>query len=105
MRAFIFSLVLSSACAHTAAGPHVNVAAVRHEILDVIDKDGGSARREIVSMGHVTADSAVVYTQVTPSAPRREETWVKQPDGWKLRESKDLASTGTATSSAGTVTR
>jgi hypothetical protein len=100
MRAFLLSLILSSACAHTTTGHYVNVAAVRHEIKDTIDKDGSASSRAIVSMGHVTTDSAVVYTQASPSTPRHEETWVKQADGWKLRESKDLASTGAAKSAA-----
>jgi hypothetical protein len=100
MRALLLSFIFSTACAHSSFGTHVNVAAVRHEILDVIDHDGASPPRSIVSMGHVTADSAVVYTQAGSSASRHEETWVKQPDGWKLRESKDVASTGTPTTSA-----
>jgi hypothetical protein len=104
MRAILFTLgisfVLTAACAHTSAGSHVNVAAVRHDILDTIKSDGSAPQRTIVSMGHVTADSAVVYTQEKPGAPKHEEMWARDTSGWKLKDSKDLASSGAAASTA-----
>jgi hypothetical protein len=46
-------------------------------------------------MGRVTDDRAVVYTQAGPD--RLEETWVREPDGWRLRRVKVL---GTDTGAA-----
>ena len=89
MRALLVALVLSSACASTQHH-YVNVAEVRHQIGDAIDQDA-SSRRSIVSMGRVTHDEAVVFTQAEASSPRREETWVHQPDGWHFKEAKDLS--------------
>jgi hypothetical protein len=96
MRALLFGLLFTIACATN--GKYVNVAAVRSDINDTIKRDASSPRT-IVSMGHTTEQSAVVYTQTSKSAPRREEDWVKDGSGWKLKEAKDL---GDATPAAGT---
>lgn len=62
------------------------------EIKHTIDKSPGEpGERSIISMGRVTADSAVVYTD-NPSKERREESWVRGPSGWTLSGSKSLAS-------------
>jgi len=101
MRALLFGLLFTLGC---AANSHfVNVAAVRTSINDTISHDasaGHTTARYIVSMGHTTNDSAVVYTQTSKTSPRREETWVHDASGWKLKDAKDLADTGT--SAAGT---
>jgi len=94
MRNFVFGLVIASACASTSTNRPVNVAVIRHEIVDAIAKQSaaGQPPRSIVSMGHVSADSAVVYTQ-TELPQKHEETWVHSADGWKLQDTKDLAVT------------
>ena len=77
----------------------VNVAAVRTDINHTISQDadsGHTTSRYIVSMGHTTNDSAVVYTQTSKTSPRREETWVHDPSGWKMKEAKDLEAGGPA---------
>lgn len=84
MKSLLLAVLFSTACA-TASGPRpINVHAVRVDIQQTIGDD-----RKITSMGKVTAESAVVYTQ-TP-AGRREETWNKGPTGWALQESHDVA--------------
>ena len=40
-------------------------------------------------MGHVEPDRAVVYTR--PGETKLEETWVREPDGWKLSRVTELA--------------
>jgi hypothetical protein len=85
MRKLIIAALLLSACATTSttnSAGHVNVAFVRHEIKDAIAAQHDA--RIIISMGHVTKDSAVVYTSAAPDAPRHEETWVRGAEGWKL---------------------
>ncbi|MFT3694976.1 MAG: hypothetical protein QM831_17635 [Kofleriaceae bacterium] len=90
---FLAALLFVGACA--GSQPHyTNVAAVRHEISDQIDHDassGSSTKRSIVSMGHTTNDSAVIFTQTAKDSPKREETWVNAGGQWKMKESKDLA--------------
>jgi hypothetical protein len=85
MKTVIFAALVSlSACA-TSSGPRpVNVHSVKVDIQQSIG-DG----RKITSMGKVTADSAVVYTETT--AGRREETWTKGPTGWAMNASHDVA--------------
>lgn len=108
----LFILLIASACASTPRSV-ANIPATRHEINDTIAADAASARRtpdfqyegagergqlsasrKITSMGRVTPDRAVVYTQ--PGAQRLEETWVREPDGWKLAHVKELGATSTA---------
>jgi hypothetical protein len=86
MKSVIFAALVSlSACA-TSSGPRpINVHSVRVDIQRSIG-DG----RTITSMGKVTTDSAIVYTN-TP-AGRREEHWNKTPQGWSMGESVDVAS-------------
>jgi len=95
MRALLLGLVFTVACA--ANQKFVNVAAVRTDINQTIAKDG-SSHRYIVSMGHTTDASAVVYTQTAKDSPRSEETWEKGAGGWTLKDSKVLADTGGAPS-------
>lgn len=84
MKTIIFAALVSlSACA-TSSGPRpINVHSVRVDIQRSIG-DG----RTITSMGKVTADSAVVYTNA--SAGRREEHWNKTTQGWTLSQSVDV---------------
>jgi hypothetical protein len=93
MRKAIIAVLFLAACATTNApitnsGGHVNVALVRHEINEAIAAQHDA--RTIVSMGHVTKDSAVVYTSLAPNAPRHEETWVRGADGWRLDHTADV---------------
>ena len=89
MKALLLGIFFAGACA--GSQPHyVNVAAVRHDINTTIDQDPAQ-KRAIVSMGHTTNDSAVIYTQVSDGAPKREETWVRDNGAWKMKEAKDLA--------------
>ena len=85
MRTVITSLFFVVACATANRG--INVHTVRTEIKDEIAAHPGDAGpRTIISMGKVTNDSAVVFTE-HPGAPRQEETWVRGPHGWALSES------------------
>jgi hypothetical protein len=88
MKSLLLGLIFLGACAGSQP-KYVNVSAVRHDINDTIVHDGSSPRA-IVSMGHTTNDSAVVYTQAG-TAPKREETWVRDGGAWKMKEAKDLA--------------
>jgi hypothetical protein len=130
MRSTLLVLVFASACA-SASGPRTaNIPATRHQIADAIAADPGLTRvtgdfayqpaapdarplgtaearhlvapwRRIASVGHVADDRAVVYTAA--SGPGRlEETWVREPDGWKLGRVVQLGTTtgGTATATA-----
>jgi len=94
---FAFCLALAlGACAPPSAprGPRpVDVAAVRREIKGEMAHDWTAAgrfhgERAIVSMGHVTRDSAVVYTDA--EGKRYEETWVRQGNSWKLGDLKPV---------------
>lgn len=86
MRSILAALVLCACAQSPVDHPRaVNVAAIRHEIQAVDE-------RPIISMGHVTDDAAVVYTE--QNGERREETWQRAPDGWKLRDSKLIAQVG-----------
>jgi hypothetical protein len=94
MRAILSVLILSAACATTTPGAArpVNVAFVRHEVNDAIARQPD--HRAIVSMGHVTDDVAVVYTEKSPGE-RAEETWIRTKDGWQLQTSHEVASSKT----------
>ena len=116
MRSTLLCVLVVSACA-SAPGKHpVNIPATRHQIDDTIAADLGftrlthdfeyqsampgarpsdhpeatglTASRTIAGMGHVTDDSAVVYTRTDHA--RFEETWRREPDGWKLHHVKEL---------------
>src|SRR5437868_15257893 len=93
MKQWLAAVVLLVACATSTQ--YVNVAQVRSEISATISSDPVASNRHIVSMGHTTHTSAVVYTQSTESSPRREETWVRSGDGWKLQESREIGATET----------
>lgn len=85
MKYLVITLVLAAGCA--GQQPHfVNVAAVRNDINATI-KDGSSTRY-VVSMGHTTNESAVVYTQSDKSAPLVEENWSRAQGAWKMTEVK-----------------
>lgn len=62
---------------------YTNVAHVRQDIRASIAQSGPT--REIVSMGHTTDDSAVVFTQTAKGAPTVQETWVRDAAGWKMQ--------------------
>jgi len=94
MRTIIFAALLS-ACTTSVTGGRVNIPATRHAIQTEI---GGE--RSIVSMGNVSDDKAVVYTQVGKDAStRREEVWVKTGDHWA--PSQPAAPSNTATQQPG----
>jgi len=59
----------------------IDVAAIRREIqhVDV---------HPIIAMGHVTNDTAVVFTD--DGAARRQEVWQREGQAWKLRDSKEV---------------
>jgi hypothetical protein len=81
MRTIIFAVLLS-ACTTSVTGGRVNIPATRHAIQEAIGGD-----RSVVSMGQVTDDHAIVYTQVGKDAStRREEVWVKTGDRWARSE-------------------
>ena len=93
MKQWFVAIVFLGACASSTR--YVNVAEVRSEINATITRDPASSSRHIVSMGHTTHTSAVVYTQTTDSSPRREETWVRSADGWRLQESREIGASET----------
>ena len=62
--------------------PTVDVSDIRHEIQHVDN-------RPIISMGHVTQTSAIVFTE--DGVGRREELWQRDATGWKLRDSRPVA--------------
>lgn len=89
MKSVMFAVLLSlGACATTSSSSRINVHAVRVDIQRAIG-DSPEGDRRIVSMGKVTGESAVVYTEA--GAARREETWSKSPSGWSLRDSREIA--------------
>lgn len=90
MRAVLLSVVLA-ACAHSSGPRPINVHSVRVSIEDrIAASPGAEGPRDIISMGKVTAESAVVYTE-SPARGRHEETWIKGPEGWRLQDSRDVA--------------
>ncbi|MEO6774911.1 MAG: hypothetical protein ABI467_18225 [Kofleriaceae bacterium] len=89
MKSLLIGIVFAAACA--GSQPHyTNVASVRQDIKASIARDNAHAR-EIISMGHTTDDSAVVFTQAAKDAPRVEETWVRDSAGWKMKSGTDQA--------------
>jgi hypothetical protein len=91
MRSLLLSVLFATACAHSAGPRPINVHAVRVEIKHTIEEAPGDlGPRTIISMGKVTRDSAVVYTEA-PARGRHEETWVRGPAGWSLSESRQVA--------------
>ena len=88
MRSIFFVLALS-ACATTHSNT-VNVAAVRHEINDTISDQHGE--RSIYSMGKVTADHAVVYTEGKDGS-KQEENWIKTDGTWRQEGATKLSGT------------
>jgi hypothetical protein len=98
MRTFVFAVALSfaAACAHGQTG--INVHAVRMDIKDSIASNPGEpGPRAIISMGKVTNDSAVVFTERS-GQPRHEEHWVKGPSGWSLSEARPVDAAPTTAS-------
>lgn len=91
-KAVLLSFVLAvTACAHSTGAHPIDVHSVRVAIkgrIDAAPNDAGP--RAIISMGKVTEDSAIVYTQ-SQNHSRLEETWVKGPSGWTLQESRRVA--------------
>lgn len=88
MRTILLALALVSACAPATGPGVVNVSAVRHQVNDSIhasDKD-----RSIYSMGKVTPDRAVVYTEAKDGT-KAEEVWVKSDAGWKQESATKLS--------------
>jgi hypothetical protein len=64
--------------------------AVRHDIAREIARTAPSGQaREIVKVGHVDSDAAIIYTEQT-TVRRSVERWVRGPDGWRLESSRDL---------------
>ena len=101
MRALLIGMLFSLGCAANTA--YVNVAAVRTSINETISRDatsGHTTSRYIVSMGHTTNESAVVYTQTSKTSSRREETWVHDPSGWKMKDAKDVDAGGPSAATA-----
>lgn len=90
MKSLLLGIIFLVACA-AEQKHYTNVAHVRQDIRASIATSGQT--REIVSMGHTTDDSAIVFTQTAKGAPTVEETWVKEGDGWKMKggESKSQA--------------
>jgi hypothetical protein len=118
----MFCLLIASACA-TSPRPIADIPGIRHQIDDTIEADRTGARRtsdfryetvdgapvadaaarlpssrRIKVMGRIRPERAVVYTQ--PADSKLEETWVREPDGWKLSSVKELGPPSTAPSSA-----
>lgn len=121
MRHLLFALVVSLTACAAAPRPAANIPAIRHQIDDTIAADASISRRtadfqyqsasggapdlaaqlpssrKITAMGHVTPDLAVVYTR--PGNTKLEETWIRQPDGWKLSRVTELDATPSASAS------
>jgi len=89
MRSIFFVLALTTACATTHTNT-VNVAAVRHEINDTINDQHGD--RSIYSMGKVTADHAIVYTEGKDGS-KQEENWSKTDGTWRQENATKLSGT------------
>jgi hypothetical protein len=89
MKSLLLGLIFLGACA--GSQPHyTNVAAVRQDIKATIATDNAHPR-SIISMGHTTNDSAVIYTQAAKGAPTVEESWVRDGGAWKMKDSHDQA--------------
>ena len=106
MRTFTAAIlaVFATACL-SSAHPQATRAQARFEIAKAIaaERDTNrdpeqASKRRITEVGEVTADTAVVFTeQRTPGKAdgaamtrKREERWVRGPDGWKVDSVKEL---------------
>jgi len=89
MKSLLLGIVLAVGCAAPQTH-YTNVAHVRQDIKASIAQDG-SHPRDIVSMGHTTNDSAVIFTQTAKGAPTVEESWVREGSGWKMKSGADQA--------------
>jgi hypothetical protein len=124
MRSMMFCVLITTACATAHPRPTANIPAIRHQINDTIAADATLTRRttnfeyegvtpagdagdpaaqlppsrRITAMGRVRPDRAVVYTK--PGAVKLEETWVREPDGWKLAHVKELDGTSSQASAS-----
>jgi hypothetical protein len=85
MRKLAIIALLFTGCL-SSAHPAATRAETRFEIARAIAADShGGASRSIVEMRSVTDDRAIVVTeQGTDASTRRQETWVRDGDGWKL---------------------
>lgn len=83
MKSLLLGIVLAAGCAAPQTH-YTNVAHVRQDIKASIAQDNAHPR-QIVSMGHTTNDSAIVYTQASKGAPTVEESWVHDGSGWKMK--------------------
>jgi hypothetical protein len=92
MKSLLLGLIVLAACAGEQRH-YTNVAHVRQDIRASIAQSGTT--RDIVSMGHTTDDSAIVFTQSAKGAPTVEETWVKDGAGWKMKDAGDSKSQAT----------
>jgi hypothetical protein len=92
MKSLFLGMIFLVACAGEQRH-YTNVAHVRQDIRASIAQSGPT--RDIVSMGHTTDDSAVVYTQTGKGAPTVEEAWVKDGAGWKMKGATDSKSQAT----------
>jgi len=85
MKSLLLGLIFLGACA--GSRPHyTNVAAVRQDIKATIETDNAHPR-SIVSMGHTTNDSAVIYTKAATGGPTVEESWVREGGAWTMKGS------------------
>lgn len=82
MKSLLLGMIFLVACAGEQKH-YTNVAHVRQDIRASIAQSGPT--RDIVSMGHTTDDSAVVFTQTAKGAPTVQETWVRDGSGWKMQ--------------------
>ena len=83
MKSLLLGIILAAGCAAPQTH-YTNVAHVRQDIKASIASDA-SHPRQIVSMGHTTDDSAIVFTQATKDGPTVEESWVRDSSGWKMK--------------------
>jgi hypothetical protein len=89
MKSLLLGIVLAVGCAAPQTH-YTNVAHVRQDIKASIAQDNAHPRT-IVSMGHTTNDSAVIFTQAAKDAPTVEESWVHDGSGWKMKSGTDQA--------------
>ena len=93
MRKLAVVAILFTGCL-SSAHPAATRAEARFEIARAIAADSqGREPRSIVEMRSVSDDRAIVVTQQHDAgSSRREETWVRDGDGWKLAGAETLAS-------------
>jgi hypothetical protein len=89
MKSLLLGIVFAVGCAAPQTH-YTNVAHVRQDIKATIAQDN-SHPRDIVSMGHTTNDSAVIFTQTAKDAPKVEESWVRDGSGWKMKSGGEQA--------------